>query len=401
MHRKKLLIVGGGNLCLQVLQILAPRNQFEFHVASRDSEKTTRLCNLIRLAALQQNVTVEIHSHPMELREACISRNAETLLKIKPDIILNCASLQSWRVITQLPAERFAALDQAQLGPWLPMHLAPAYALMRAVKQACPKSLVVNAAFPDAVNPILYKVGMAPDVGIGNIANLIPATRSAIARLADCLPKQVCAKLVGHHYFSHSVPRHGLPPQRLDASFNLTYWIDGEERTGELPAEAIFGCVAREFSRLGGVDGQYLTAMSAVTVLENLYADHEVRVHAPGPHGLPGGYPVKVGMGKVLLDLPYGVTREEAIKVNEAGQRLDGIKLIRADGSVVFGDEQMHVMQRELGFAMNEMRVSDAAAWAEELGSKYLAYADATHHHTSNHHTGVSAHDAGYRAFAC
>ena len=28
MHRKKLLIVGGGNLCLQILQILAPRDTF-------------------------------------------------------------------------------------------------------------------------------------------------------------------------------------------------------------------------------------------------------------------------------------------------------------------------------------------------------------------------------------
>ena len=400
MHRKKLLIVGGGNLCLQILQILAPRNQFEFHVASRNLEQATRLCNLIRLAALQQHVAVQIHSHEMDLRESCINRNAETLLKIRPDLIINCASLQSWRVITQLPAERFAALDQAHLGPWLPMHLAPAYALMRAVKQACPKSLVVNAAFPDAVNSILYKVGMAPDVGIGNIANLIPATRSAIAHLAGCLPTQVCAKLVGHHYFSHCVPRHGLPPQRPEGTFSLTYWIDGEERTGEHTAQAIFGCVAREFSRLGGVDGQYLTAMSAVTVLENLYADHEVRVHGPGPHGLPGGYPVKVGMGKVLLDLPYGVTREEAIKVNEAGQRLDGISLIRADGTAVFGEAQMQVMQRELNFAMAEMRVSDAAAWAEELGSKYLAYAEASHP-THSHHAGVVAHDAGHRAFAC
>ena len=400
MHRKKLLIVGGGNLCLQTLQILAPRNQFEFHVASRNLEQATRMCNLVRLAVLQQNVPVELHSHHMDLREACIGRNAETLSKIRPDIILNCASLQSWRVITRLPAERFAALDQAQLGPWLPMHLAPAYALMRAVKQSCPKSLVVNAAFPDAVNPILYKVGMAPDVGIGNIANLIPATRSAIAHLSGCLPTQVCAKLVGHHYFSHCVPRHGLPPQRLEPSFNLTYWIDGEERTGEHPAEAIFACVAGEFSRLGGVDGQYLTAMSAVTVLENLYAEQEVRVHGPGPHGLPGGYPLKVGMGKVLLDLPYGVTREEAIKVNEAGQRLDGIGLIRADGTAVLGEAQMQVMRRELNFVMAEMHVCDAAAWAEELGSKYLAYAEASQHNSS-HHTGVAAHAAGHRAFAC
>ncbi|MGA9221838.1 MAG: hypothetical protein WBZ57_11645, partial [Pseudomonas graminis] len=107
-----------------------------------------------------------------------------------------------------------------------------------------------------------------------------------------------------------------------------------------------------------------------------------------------------VGMGKVLLDLPYGVTREEAIRVNEAGQRLDGITLIRADGSAVFGEVQRQIMQRELNFAMAEMRVCDAAAWAEELGSKYLAYAEGTPH-TNSHHTGVAAHGAGHRAFAC
>jgi hypothetical protein len=394
MHRKKLLIVGGGNLCLQVLQILAPRNQFEFHVASRDLEKADRLTNLIRLAALQQNVTVEIHSHQMDLCESWIGRNAETLLKIKPDIVLNCASLQSWRVITQLPAERFVALDHAQLGPWLPMHLAPAYALMRAIKQSCPKCLVVNAAFPDAVNSILYKVGMAPDVGIGNVANLVPATRSAIARLAERLPSQVVVKLIGHHFFSHYVPRHGLPPQVPEPTFNLTYWIDGEERTGEHAADAIFASIATEFRRLGGTDGQYLTAMSAVAVLENLFAENEVRVHGPGPHGLPGGYPIKVGMGKVLLDLPYGVRREEAIKVNEAGQRLDGINSILADGTAVFGQSQMAVMQRELQFSMAEMRVSDAAAWAEELGCKYKTYVE------NGLHKGVVAHATGYRAIA-
>jgi hypothetical protein len=394
MHRKKLLIVGGGNLCLQVLQILAPRNQFEFHVASRDLEKTSRLCNLIRLAALQQNVTVAIHSHHMDLREACIALTAETLLKIKPDIILNCASLQSWRVITQLPDDQFKALDAAGLGPWLPMHLAPAYALMRAVTQACPKSLVVNAAFPDAVNPILYKVGMAPDVGIGNVANLIPATRSAIAHLEHCLPAQVRVKLVAHHSFSHFVPRHGLPSQKKGATFSLTYWIDDIERTGEHAAEEIFTCVAEEFCRLGGVDGQYLTAMSAVTVLENLFAEKEVEVHGPGPQGLPGGYPIKVGMGKVLLDLPYGVKREEALMVNEVGQRNDGISLIRADGAVTFDPESMQVMHRELNFTMAELRVGDAAAWAQELGCKYKAYAEKTPR------TGAVAHAAVRRASA-
>ena len=383
MQRKKLLIVGGGNLCLQILQILALRNQFEFHVASRNLEQLTRLCNLVRLAALQQDVQVHIKAWEMDLTESAIERNAYTLAKIKPDIVLNCASLQSWRVITQLPKASFDALDQAQLGPWLPMHLAPAYALMRAIKQSCPKSLVVNAAFPDAVNAVLFKVGLAPDVGVGNIANLVPATRCAIAQLSHCEPLQVGVKLIGQHYFSHYVPRLGLPAQ---AHFNLSYWIDGRERTDEFSAQDIFASVAEHFRRLGGVDGQHLTAMSAIRVVENLFAEDEVHVHAPGPHGLPGGYPVKVGMGQVLLGLPYGVRREEAIALNEAGQRQDGIESILADGTVQFGLEQMSVMEQMLGYFMPQMKVSDAAQCAEELGRKYRAFASGIHQQ------GVSSH---------
>jgi hypothetical protein len=370
-RKKRLLIVGGGNLCLQILQILVPRDQFEFHVASRDPEQLIRLCNLVRLAALQLEVPAHIQCWKMDLVESDIERNAETLARIRPDIIVNCASLQSWRVITQLPKPTFDALDQAQLGPWLPMHLAPAYALMRAVKQACPRSLVVNAAFPDAVNAVLYKVGMAPTVGIGNIANLVPATRSAIARLARCEPWEVKVKLVGQHYFSHYVPRKGMPEH---ANFNLTYWINGDEFTGFYRNRDIFRCVADTFRRLGGVDGQYLTAMSAVSVIGNLFSDTEVHTHAPGPDGLPGGYPVKVGMGRVLLDIPWGVTRNAAIEVNRLGQQQDGIDDIRADGTVVFGAKQMAVMTEWLKYDVKQMTVHDAAAQAKDLGRKYQTF---------------------------
>ncbi|WP_296262467.1 MULTISPECIES: hypothetical protein [unclassified Pseudomonas] len=373
MQRKKLLIVGGGNLCLQILQILVPRNQFEFYVASRNLEQATRMCNLVRLAALQQDVPARIECREMDLTEESIDRNAQTLSRIKPDIILNCASLQSWRVITRLPKTIFEALDEAQLGPWLPMHLAPAYALMRAVVQARLKPLVVNAAFPDAVNAVLYKVGMAPTVGVGNIANLVPATRCAIAQLAGCEPLQVRVKLIGQHFFSHFVPRRGLPEE---ANFSLSYWIDGQDCTDYYDPGDIFSSVSQQFRRLGGVDGQYLTAMSAISVVENLFASTEVDVHAPGPDGLPGGYPVKVGMGRVLLGLPYGVRREVAIQLNEAGQRQDGIQAIHADGTVTFGAQQMQVMDKMLGFCMPEMKVQDAAGFALELGHKYQAFAE-------------------------
>jgi hypothetical protein len=355
------------------VQILAPRNAFHFYVGSRNFDGAIRLCNLARLGALQLDTPVSIQPLHMDLVEANIDQNAATLASIKPDIIVNCASLQSWRVITQLPKPAFEALDKAQLGPWLPMHLAPAYALMRAVRQSGVRALTVNLAFPDAVNAILDKVGLAPDVGAGNIANLVPATRCAIARLADCEPADVRVKLIGQHYFSHYVPRGGLPDE---ANAHLCYWVKGEEWTGEFNVRNIFDRVATDFRRLGGVDGQFLTATSAVKIIEGLHARDETEAHAPGPHGLPGGYPVRIGMGRVLLSLPYGITRADAITVNQSGQRQDGIDKISADGRVSFVQENMAVMESLLGFFMPQLRVTEAAAWAAELGSKYKAFAE-------------------------
>jgi hypothetical protein len=372
MDKKKLLFVGGGNLCLQILEILVPRDAFTFYVAGRDLEKITCSCNLLRLACLQLGVVCTIHPVAMDLGEYHVEENSATLARIRPDIIVNCASLQSWRIITQLPGSLYEALDQAQLGPWLPMHLAPAYELMRAVKHSGVKALTVNAAFPDAVNVVLDKVGMAPDTGIGHVANLIPGTRLAIARQAMCSPAEVQVRLVAQHYFSHYVPRGGLPPM---ANYRLHYRIKGVDCTGEFDDAVIFDSLSTYFRRLGGAEGQFLTASSAVGVNEHLFSQDEVITHAPGPNGLPGGYPVRVGLGQVLLALPYGVSRADAIAVNQRGQRQDGIFAIHPDGGVTFESQQMAVMESLLGFSMSHLALHDVHQWAAELGRKYQAFA--------------------------
>lgn len=371
MDRKKLLIVGAGNLCLQILQIMAPRNEFQFYVASRDREKAIRVCNLVQLATLQLGVISSINPIQMDLNDN--ARTSETLAKIKPDVVVNCASLQSWRVITQLPKPFFEALDQAQFGPWLPMHLTPAYHLMRAVKHSGIKTITVNAAFPDAVNTVLDKAGLAPDVGVGNVANLIPATQMAIAGLAACAPDQVQVKLIAQHYFSHCVPRSGLPQE---AQYRLAYWVNGVEWTGRFRDADIFYMARTQFRRLGGVEGQFLTAASAYKVLGNLFSETEAEVHAPGPHGLPGGYPLRVGMGRILLSLPQGVSRAEAIEINKRCQRQDGIASINADASVTFEQEHMSIMESLMGFSMPHMKLHDVDQWSVELAHKYKTYAE-------------------------
>lgn len=372
MEKKKLLLVGGGDLCLQVLKMLAPRDAFVFYIAGRDLEKATRICNLLRIGCLQLGGNCTVYPVVMDLAEGNIDENARSIFRIRPDVIFNTASLHSWRTITQLPTALHQALDRAHFGPWLPMHLAPAYELMRAVKQSGIKVLTVNAAFPDAVNVVLDKVGMAPVTGTGGIANLVPATRLSLAQIAMRSAEEIQVKLVAQQSFCHRVAWKGLPPV---AHYRLSYSINGLDCTGDIEDELIFRAISTNFRALGGVDINFFNAISAVRVLENLFADQEIITHAPGPNGLPGGYPVRVGMGRVLLALPYGVSRADAIAVNQLGQRQDGIYAIQADGSVVFESEQMAVMETLLGFFMSSMKLQDVHHWAAELSHKYRTFA--------------------------
>ncbi|MFY0751110.1 hypothetical protein ACI51W_33165 [Pseudomonas marginalis] len=371
--KKKLLLVGAGNLCLQILKILGPKNAFEFVVLGRNEDATVRLCNLVALSCAQLGHCIAIKPVIADLTD--IERVTRVLHEEAPDMVVNCASLQSWRVITGLPRLSFEQLDQAQFGPWLPMHLTLMHHLMQAVKASGIAARTVNAAFPDAVNPILARVGLAPDIGVGNVANLVPALRFSIARLLECAPADVQVCLYAQHYFSHYVPRGGLPPR---ASYRLLYEVRDRPAAAHLPAEAIFSTVKSEFRRLGGIDGQFLTACSAVTVIEGLFSPTPVLVHAPGPLGLPGGYPVWLQEGQIKVQFSADCPQDEAVRINTICQSQDGIDEIHCDGSVTYNPQCMAVMQAMLGYSKKTMSIEQSAEFARELSSKYLSFKHST-----------------------
>jgi len=49
----------------------------------------------------------------------------------------------------------------------------------------------------------------------------------------------------------------------------------------------------------------------------------------PGPEGLPGGYPVRAKAGTLALDLPPGLSREEAVRWNLAHEDASGLVVDR------------------------------------------------------------------------
>jgi hypothetical protein len=367
-----IMVIGNGDLSARLLtMLLAGEHTSRVVLAGRDPAALRLRANLARFTAANLGVVARAGTAELDLRD--VARTAATLAAIRPDIIFMGASLQSWRVITGLPAAVFAELDEAQLGPWLPMHLTLNHLLMQAVRESGITATTVNAAFPDAVGPVLKAVGLAPGIGIGNVANIVPALTFAAAARTGLPVSGLRVRLVAQHWFSHYVPRFGTG---RPGTYRLSVTTVDGDRPVDVDAGELFAMLTGPLKRLGGVEGQLLTASSAMSVLAAVAGDTGRLVHAPAPGGLPGGYPVRVGRTGAELDLPAGTTLAEAVAVNEAGLRADGIEHIdAATGTVTFAEPEMAVMQRMLGYHCRTMKLSEAADHAAELGARYRAFA--------------------------
>ncbi|WP_093802505.1 hypothetical protein [Streptomyces sp. Wb2n-11] len=366
-----IMLLGMGDLSAKVLSmLLSDPATNRVVLAGRDTEAIRRRGNLALFTATNLGLHGTVDTVHVDLRD--VDATAETLARVRPDIIFMGGSLQSWRVITALPKEVFEELDEAQFGPWLPMHLTLNHLLMQAVRDSGIDAKVVNAAFPDAVGPVLGKVALAPTIGVGNVANIVPALTLAAAHLLDAHPSQVELRLTAQHYFSHYVPRFGDAGQ---GAYHLAVTVAGRPGTVEVDHGALFAQLDDRLKRIGGIDGQLLTASSAVRVLKGMAADSGVLAHAPAPGGLPGGYPVRVHRDGGTLDLPDGLGPDKAVRINEECQRADGIDRIDDDGTVHFTEREMAVMKRLLGYECLTMKLGDASEWADELALKYRSFA--------------------------
>nr|VFK43136.1 MAG: hypothetical protein BECKTC1821E_GA0114239_102320 [Candidatus Kentron sp. TC]VFK46726.1 MAG: hypothetical protein BECKTC1821D_GA0114238_10356 [Candidatus Kentron sp. TC] len=361
-----ILLIGIGNLGGKILDLLVHmRGIGKITIAGRNEERLLRRKNLSLFAALQLEHYPEIEHIKMDLLD--VDHTAETLSRLKPDIIFNAATLRTWRASTAaLPKEVAAELSQAQLGPWLPMHLTLMHKLMLAIKKTSMETYVVNAAFPDAVHPVLDRLNLAPTIGIGHVGNIIPALRKSIAYLLRRPVEKVEVLFVAQHYITHFIPRFGYP----DAPCHLRAIVDGSDVTGDLDPRLVYSTLSKRFARVGGAEGQILTATSAAKILEAMVNNTRELAHAPGPNGLPGGYPVKVDAQGGAIWLPENLPFEEAIRINEEGQRADGVDRIDADGAVHFTDESMRIMKRVLGYECKTMKVAESEGYAEELRAK-------------------------------
>jgi hypothetical protein len=241
---------------------------------------------------------------------------------------------------------------------------------MTAVKASGHAPIVVNAAFPDAVGPVLAAAGLAPDVGIGSAANIVPVLRGAVGMTLGLPTERVEIALIAHRYIGSRLPAFG---DAGGAPYRLFAYVGGEE-VGYEKAK-VLSLVKTAFKRTDGDFGRLVAAASALSVLLPLIEGREAIVHAPAPGGLPGGYRVRIAEGKIEPALPAGLDLAEAIRVNEEGQKFDGIESIGVDGTVRFRSAQMAIMRDGLGYFCPTLRLEEAEPRARELRAKFLELA--------------------------
>jgi len=371
MARKTIMMVGIGDLGGLTLEMLVRMpGAYRIITADIDEERGYRKTNIAAFGAAQLGFYPELEFTKIDLNK--LEQTAETIAKYKPDVLFSAASLQSWWVITTLPKNIFDELDKARFGPWLPMHLSVVHKVMKAVKMTGLDIRVANSAFPDACGPILKTRDLEPSVGIGNVANPVPALRASIAHHLGVPMKDVQVYLVCQHYFSHWIPRFGNDG---GAPYYLKAFIGGKDVTKDFDVNKVLADIPTRWRRSGGRDGQILTASSAADITLAMIEDKGKFTHAPSPGGLPGGYPVRVDAKGAYPALPNDITVEEAIHINERGQACDGIERIDSEGTAYIADWSHQIMKNMIGFDCPVMKLDDMDEIAAELGSKFKAFA--------------------------
>jgi NAD dependent epimerase/dehydratase family len=291
-----------------------------------------------------------------------INGTAELLKELQPKVICNLASLGSWWITRLLPLEEYEKIGS--VGPWLPNHLTLAHKLMQAVKKSGIDTSVVNGAFPDATNVVLSKIGLEPVCGGGNMDLGLGRVKRVIARTMKVPFRAVQLYGVGHHGAYYTA--------RMSGPYYVKVIVEGQDVSDQWPNERI----TRLYQEAGyGVITQYKSALvdqmrTASSFLKHVLAIYydtaEVHTCVTGVEGLPGGYPTQLSRSGAKVVLP-GISREEAIHINELGAKIDGIEKIKDDGTVVFCEKNVEYMREVVGYECIELKPSESEERAKEL----------------------------------
>lgn len=292
-----------------------------------------------------------------------IDGTAELLKAINPDLIYSTVTLAAWSQMAFFPREIEKKAEKASLVR-LPLQILLVSKLMQAVKKSGITTPVLNHSLPDIVNPVLWRNGLGPLCGIGNLDIVVSEIYRKIS-LAENVPiREITICMVAAHSVGVLGTRTGVPFffKILVRDKDITSKVDIDS----LISDRLMGGPAPDRS----FRNWYKYPIVASCAVKNIMAilnDTNLYTHAPGPIGLPGGYPVRLSAKGVEVVLPEEITLDEAIKINLDALKCEGIEEIKDDGTLVSTEEGYEINKEILGVDLREVRFADIDDVSKEI----------------------------------
>ncbi|MFC1912071.1 hypothetical protein ACFLXG_02825 [Chloroflexota bacterium] len=367
---KTVMIFGLGNLGGWVLEFLSRCDGVSTIItADLREDWGARKTDTAAIGATQQGYSKTIKFYKCDLRD--MDGTVELLRAINPDLIYADVSLSSWLVQSDLVSKMSCFLPDITkkwtrvVGARSPLQVVLVSKLMQAVKKSGINALVLNNSYPDIVNPVLWRNGLGPLVGAGNMDLVVGEIKRKISVAENVPIREITICMIGAHALYTMDTRTGVPYflKILVRDRDITSKVDVDS----LISERLTACPASELSWIG----QPQVAASAVKNIMAILNDTNEYTHAPGPIGLPGGYPVRLNAKGVEVILPEEITLEEAIKINLCDLKYEGVEELKDDGTIVITEEAYKIHKELLGVDRKEIRFADMEDVSEELLSGY------------------------------
>jgi hypothetical protein len=367
MKPKTLMIIGLGSLGGYLLEYLSREHSIsKIIVGDINDEYGIRKTNLAIEGSSMMDYYPEIEFAKIDLFD--VPGTAKLIKKYSPDIICNTTTLQSWWVVTTLPHDVYMSIEEAGFGPWVSMHLTLAKKMMEAVKKSGLYPFIINSSFPDAVNPSLSKIGLAPTVGLGNVDCAVPVIKLAMSKKLNIPIKNIKVYACGAHYWNFVTVRFG---DVCGSPYYLKIIAEGNDVTKMFDFKDLL-----KYPRTGGAEVSPVVASSGAKIILSALNNSKDIINLPGPNGLPGGYPTRVSSEGVEVILPNDISLQEAIQINEGSNRCDGIEKIDEQGNIEFTEKSYRVMKDMIGYDCKVLEIDRLEEEQQKLNSMFKKFCE-------------------------
>lgn len=333
----RILILGMGDLGVRIAQRVVEGGFSAACMLAGKSDAATQWGRLLHVSSGQEISAAKVDGQNVEELKVLLAR-------FEPELIVQCATLLSPFALRFVATRAAQAVLKAGFALQLAAQLPVVRTLMQALREIGMERPVINCSYPDVTHPILATEGLAPTIGIGNVAimamwyrrNLPGATEATLrvvgqhAQLSPCLAGIFAA------------PETPTP---------LLY-LNGRK----LPSEQLLFNAGLQ----GGAVMNHLAAATIVPILRGFTERHGVvETHAPGVFGHPGGYPIRFVNGAPELRLPDELPLQRAIDFNRLAAKAEGIERIADDGTVFYTQQAQQCVSEFCPELAEPLRLQD------------------------------------------